>query len=802
MNLLYIPAVHQLAYSRNVSKCVPKPHALMLKNSTTSTLLEITATVLQIQKKQGKQVHGIIVSDLKLVKQYLKREVGIELVSKDEANLQNYAGCMFSHTMTTPAGEKYTIPVVVIEAPEPLQFSDSAVHLTTRFISKLYDPTWFTAPKLEWELGNLETLPALWEKFNSPAVRLIAVDIETKLEEIDYEVAEHATINGVPTAGMYFSGIPRTAGGGKSSRLANLMPIITCVGYCAIIELPSGALTSYTVVIPMRSEQHRRWIAKFNQLPAPKVMQNGRYDASYFLRYGIPLDNWVFDTYGMMHCWLVELRRGLEHIAAYTIRNHMYWKDESSGNLYEYNAKDCHTTAWACLVLLSSMPSWAITNFVGIFKQVFPCITCGIEGLAEDRTEALKLKDYYQQELAANTEWWNSVVCRNFNISSPNQVKQLFQTMLKTGIKDTSANSLKGIMHKHPLWRLMVEKLLDSRQSRKADSTYMDIVTFCGRILYELDPFGTDTGRYASKSSNFWCGTQIQNIPVYAKSMFIADAGWELNSIDNSQSESRTTAYIVGDTKLIDAVENAPDFHTRNASMFFGIPEAELFRLKKSPLKEEQDLFKKYRNKIGKRVNHGANYNMGEEVLIQTMTPLGIIEAKLTLKLPATYSFRQVAAYLLGCFDRAYPLVRSKEPGGYHYAVIQEVRDTGCLKTPDNWVRKTFLKPWASKQDLNALVAHKPQSWSVRSINRAFFDSWHRYQLVEDKIRMKAQVHDEIFFQAKPEDMEYVTLGISELMARPNHYTADTTGLGVAGEMIIPNSPKFTGVRNWAELKD
>jgi len=861
MNFLYIPASYQLRHARLVKQCLPDPHNLLIKNSATTTILEISQTIRNLAKAQQLPVHGIAVSDPKILAAYLQREHGIDLANKSEVTLDKYQGAMVSHHQTTVKGKKYTIPVVFINNPEQLSYSAQADYLTAKFLSKLFDREWFSAPAMDWELLTEDNASQLYNE--ATKAKLIAVDIETKLAEIPAKVSKAKVINGISTDGMWYTGIARTESGGKSTRLASLCPLITCIGYAMAYQTADGAWFSKTVVIPMNSEANYRWAKKFNLLEAPKVMQNGRYDSSYFLRYDMPLHNWIYDTYGLMHCWQVELKRGLHNVSALTLRNHMYWKDESSGNLYEYNAKDCHATLWSCLVLLSTIPDWAVTNYVGIFKQVFPCISCAAEGWRQDEEEARKLWAKYQAEIAADTQWWYDVIKPYFNTNSPKQVGVLFKDLLKTGVKKCDKTNLQGIVHKHPLWRLMVDKLLATRKNKKADSTYMNITTFASRILYELDPFGTETGRFASKASNFWCGTQIQNIPDYAKSQFIADPDWELSGLDNSQSESRTTAYIVGDQRLIDAVEHARDFHVRNASMFFGVSEEELFRLKtsnggaelvaKSPEQKafdqavddftaepntrillptelsalgvtgemvrlaalERQLFKKYRNKIGKRLNHGANYNMGANVLIDTMTPLGIIEAKHTLGLPSHYTFVDVANHLLSCFDAAYPLIRSTMPGGYHYQIVKEIAETGCLTTPDLWVRKTFCRPGHlanmvdgqaadeafidNKRDLNKVVAHKPQSWSVRSINRAFFDAWYQYQIVEDVARFKAQVHDELIWQTRPEHTKYVIAGVSELMARPNKMYDPVTKEEV-GSMVIPNSPAPPAQR-WSALE-
>lgn len=795
-NFLYIGALHQLRFTVFIKKMTPNNCNIIIKNSQTKHLTDISQAIRKCNLK-GAQVHGIIVTDPYMVSKYVSKLYGNDVHIKGDTNLKSYEGSLFEHNTSTISGKKYSIPVVVLQSPEQLTYSNKAKFVWEHMISKLYDKErWLTAPKMEWTLVDDDNSVELVRKFSEPSCILQGVDVETKLLEIDPSIANKDTYKGIPTAGMWYLGHARTGAGAKAKRLAYLAPILTCVGYTGIFRnAKTGVLTSHTIVIPITSTRMIGVMKRMNKTKAPKVMHNGRYDAMYFLRYGAPLHNWVYDTYGLMHCWYSELPRALFNVTAFTLRNHVYWKDESGSNLYEYNAKDCHATAWACLRMLQTMPDWAWDNYQGIFKQVFPCITCAVEGFKEDPVESKILWQKYQASIKEDQTWWDTVVTKHFNTNSPPQVKQLFQSILATGVKKCDKPTLKNIVHKHPMWRLFVDKLIATRESKKADSTYMNITLFADRVLYELDPFGTETGRYASKASSYWCGTQAQNMPDYTKSKFIADIGYELNAIDNAQSESRTTAYTTNDSKLIEAVEKARDFHVRNASLFFGISEDRLFELKELA----DPLFKKYRNKIGKKLNHGANYNMEANMMIIQMTVEGIIEAKHTLNLPGRWTLVEVAQYLLDCFDKAYPSIRSREEGGYHKQIIDEVAETGKLVTPDGWTRITFhTDPENNKKDMNVLVAFKPQSWSVRIINRAFFDAWLQYQIVEGKMRMKAQIHDELMWQNKPEDSEYLKAGVSKLMARPNEFLCPVTK--ETKTMIIPNDPCPSGTR-WSDLE-
>lgn len=797
MNFLHLGTDKDASYNSFLKACLPPGTNLITKSSSVSYLYEVTKAVEMVAAKYGQGVHGIILSCPQLLAKYVHVSYGGQIKDKDPATLHNYQGAMFSHKIELENGRTYKIPVVVITPLEHLTYDQGKRYLTATYISKLWNKDWFTAPRLLWSEPSLDELPNLWRLFNSPECILCSIDIETQNMEVNPELSDGTVITTpegteVSLRGMTYIGKPRTGSGLKGKRLVNLMPWMDMVGYTGIFKDSQGSLTSLTIIIRMRSPEHYQWIKKFNQIPAPKVLQNGLYDNTWLLRFDAPVYNWVYDTYGLMHSWLVELPRGLAAVSAIALRNHMYWKDEVDSNRAEYCAKDCHATAWSCIALLDKIPDYAYQNYVSTFKQVFPALSCNLEGFAEDPTESNKLWHKYKDQVISDQVWWDRVVVKNFNVGSSQQVKQLFKDILGADIKSSDRNTLEGIADKHPLWRMLVDKLFDTREARKADSTYMNIDLFCGRILYALDPFGTDTSRYACRASSFWCGTQIQNIPLYTKSKFAFDPGWNGFSSDGQQAESRTTAYITGEEKMIDAVENAKDFHTRNASMFFGMTEEAMFLLKKN----DPTFYKILRNEIGKRINHGANYNMMEAVLIATMTPRRIIQAKVALKLPAKWTFYQVANHLLGLFDKTYPKVRSKKEGGYHYRIIEEVAKTGKLVTPDGWTRRTFLRPGADrsqKMDLNALVAHLPQSWSARILNKVFFNVWYELQIQKRIVRLKAQIHDEILGQCIPEHTDYVKERISELSRQPNQIGERT--------MVIPNDFK-AGARLWSELKD
>lgn len=580
---------------------------------------------------------------------------------------------------------------------------------------------------------------------------------------------------------------------------------LTSVSY-TLGFLEGNSVRTETYVIPCNAANYPFCIDAvrvMNNTTPPKVMQNGQYDATYFLRFNAPLHNWLYDTYTMAHATYAELPRTLSFISAFYLDNFRFWKDESGRNLYEYNAKDTHNTFWVWLAQILHAPDYALRNFQKKFPSVFPCLTCALDGMVVNRqTMQVLHASETRKKLDAQSRLGFLLSEPDINPGSSKQMLEMFATLgyqptkKRDGGFSSDEKEMTRFKETSILYERIAELVLDYRGAAKAVSTYFEIELLEGydrttglqlppRLMYALDPSRTDTGRFASKESAFWCGTQIQNIPPYARVMCEADEGWIFGAVDKSQAESYCTGYISQDTNLIHTVTTSPDFHCQNASMFFGIPFAELYDV----------ITKKKLNKgirdIAKRVNHGANYNMGWQVLWETMGTKEVLHAKSLLRLPISWNIRKVCEYLLGCFDLAYPKIRKD----WYNSIMVEVARTGMLVTPTGYTRRTFLKPsHKNKPDLNAAVAHKPQSFSSELVEQAFVTIYHELQLKKyaGKFRLKAQIHDEIIFIATPDVFEEALEDVAQMMVIPYM---------VHGRLMTIPSTKASG-KLWSELKD
>lgn len=702
-----------------------------------------TLTTLQIYCQQ-KGITRVISSSQSLLEKLLKWD------KRRAPSLSNYAGSYFTIAPFKEGG--LPIEVVFIAPLKQLVTVPYGKFSATRQCTKLTKPEqWYTpTPFNGFDLLNLSNEAELFHKFSD--ADLICIDIET--------FKENATIR--------------------------------CLSYTAFFLKTN---TSHSVVLPMDSDWALSVMRKWNwELKAPKLGQNFKYDLAYMTRYGAPIYKFLYDTATLMHCWLAELPKDLGFLNSFFIREAVYWKDLAETNdlqeYYRYNALDTWGTGNAFLAMMHEAPEYAINNYLLEFPLLAPCHLCEMTGIERDM-DSLKAA-YTKQTSIIDTasKSLNTLLDipkgESFNVNSPKQMRSLLTILGCGDLTSADEKNLKKAKFRHPLNARIINNVITIRKARKLVSTYLTAGKEFSRqdgtgsrILYSLNPHGTDTSRLASKEHHFWCGLQIQNIPrgKAVKQTLRADEGFLLCEVDLSQAESRDTGYISGDAQLIENVEHSPDFHKSNASMFFGIPFEEITK----------DL-----RQLGKPVNHGANYNMGAYVLIDTMGEEMIGRAKQLLNLPRFMTYVQVAEYLLAAFHKVYPDIR----GVFYAGVVAEIIKTGFLTsmavhhsweeelTPEftakakasyesevgkAWVRRCFSNPEKSKTALNAYIAHPPQSLNAQTLNKSFLAVFQDIALNSQhssNFKLNAQVHDSIIFQVR-KGHEYLAKMVEERMEVP-----------------------------------
>jgi DNA polymerase I-like protein with 3'-5' exonuclease and polymerase domains len=655
--------------------------------------------------------------------------------------LDDYSGSFFSVPGTALKLDR-DIDVLILNPLKHFVSTAEGTFIARRFVSKITKPeTWFQQTAFSWEVWTPSKSQAILERFSQ--ARLLSVDIETYRDDPERR--------------------------------------IHCVGYCALF--PDG--TTHTVVVPFKCMIAHGFVRALNSTSVPKLFQNGMYDNAYFARWNVPCEAWFHDTQHLFHSWYAELPKRLDFITAFAVRRVRYWKDDSAGdeyNLFEYNAKDCWATLNAYLSLISEAPQWAKDNYNTEFPLVFPCLHMELDGLRVDKAIFERNKAEAEEKLKVVAKPLAAWFGPKFNPGSSDQVKRLL-TVLGMGkdIDSSDAKALNACAAAHPFNEKIVSAILAYRKQAKLLSTYFKWEKFWNdRLYYKTNPAGTESGRLASTESSFWCGLQIQNIPggKAVKDWIGCDPGWDgLGEGDYSQSEARCVGYLSGCLSLIALVESDKDYHKWNAHKFFGVA----YDAVDKPLRD-----------LSKRVNHGSNYNMGAAVLLDTMGPKKAAEARILLKLPSKWTLIQVCQHLLDTYAQTYPEVKRD----WYDDIKRKIKMTKKLVSALGWTRHFFADPTSSKPALNAAVAHGPQNLSAAIINQRFYSIWHAsvYGDLRDKVRLKANIHDSIFFAYRGAETPAI---VQERMRNPIQVTDIK---GVTRTMLIPVDMNAGGMY-WSALK-
>ena len=734
-SLLFVGTSYDKPYLPLLKSCVGSAKVYLYPDnfSASSTLYEITSYC----SKRG--ITGVLTTSPALLSKLLPLSS-----SKKSPSLDNYAGSLF---------RKSELEILILSPLEQLVSVPYGKFIATRYISKLVSlAKWLQSPpQFNWCILKESNWRVELEKVRDASI--CAVDIET-----------------------------------YRTNLA-----IRCIGF-TYLTMIDGAYESRSLVLPMDAAWTIEVAKYFLSHPAQKVMQNGKYDINYLLRYGLIPHNYMWDTATLMHCWYSELPKDLASLSAFFVRDSMYWKDlaetQDLEEYYLYNAKDTHQTALVFLSWIREAPAWAYKNYTLEFPLLFPCIQSELTGIKRDMVTLERVAKEYDETIKEdNAKLSAELGVPNFNTNSPPQKKALLKILGCQDLESTDEKNLAKARLRHPLNNRILSQVSSIQKKRKLLSTYLcEGKELNGRIIYAINPHGTDTGRLASREHHFWCGLQIQNIPRgdEVKQTLVADTGFFLAEADLEQAESRDTAYITGDKNLIAAVSSGRDFHATNAASFFGVPYESIYD---DATKNTRD--KKLRD-LAKRVNHGASYNMGWSVLIDTMGEDKIMEARTLLKLPARWTLREVAEHLLKVFAQTYPKVRFDYQDWVKLQVALHHKFTGAT----GWTRYCFADPSKSKAALNSYVAHNPQSLNAMVLNQAYMKVFYEVALPNPHdFKLCAQIHDSILFQYR-DGREDLAHKVKSLMEIP----VDCIDIaGIKRTFTVPAALKLGGKR-WSDL--
>jgi DNA polymerase-1 len=326
-----------------------------------------------------------------------------------------------------------------------------------------------------------------------------------------------------------------------------------------------------------------------------------------------------------------------------------------------------------------------------------------------------------------------------FTISSPKQLAHILFEKLelpalrrtKTGYS-TDADVLSELGLGHPL----PAKILEHRSLAKLKGTYADTLPALinprtGRIHTTFNQLVASTGRLSSQDPN------LMNIPIRTelgrriRAAFIPEEGWQFVAADYSQIELRILAHLSGEPAIIESFRQGEDIHTRTASEVFKVAAAEVTSLQRT---------------IAKSANYAILYGV---------SAFGLSQAT---KIDQKEAQRYISEYFA-----AHPRVRA-----FIDRTLAEGRDRGYVSTllgrrrylPDLRSGNPIARNAAERMAMNAPV----QGTASDMIKIAMVRVHEALRARGLRARMLLQVHDELLFEAPPDEISVVAALAREIM--------------------------------------
>ncbi|QIB33884.1 DNA polymerase I [Ancylobacter pratisalsi] len=488
-----------------------------------------------------------------------------------------------------------------------------------------------------------------------------------------------------------------------------------------------------------------------------KIGQNLKYDWLIFKRLGIELAP-CDDT--MLISYVLDAGVGSHGMDALSVRwlGHTPIKYEAVAGkgksavsfdrvaidkASEYAAEDADVTLRLWRVLKPRLVAEGKTAVYETLERPLVTVLARMEerGIMIDRQMLSRLSGEFAQGMGRLEAEISDMAGESFNPGSPKQLGDILFGKMQipggrktpTGAWSTGADVLEELAEQgHELPR----RILDWRQLQKLKSTYADALpTYVnpetGRVHTSFALAATTTGRLSSSEPN------LQNIPVRTeegrkiRKAFIAERGHKLISADYSQIELRLLAEIADTPSLRQAFQDGLDIHAMTASEMFGVPIAGM----PSEVRRR-----------AKAINFGIIYGI---------SAFGLANQ---LSIPR----EEAGAYIKRYFER-FPGIRA-----YMDETRAFAREHGYVETlfgrrchyPDIAAKNPSIRAFNERAAINARL----QGSAADIIRRAMVRMEPALTKAGLSARMLLQVHDELIFEVRDEEIEATIPVVKQVM--------------------------------------
>jgi len=508
-----------------------------------------------------------------------------------------------------------------------------------------------------------------------------------------------------------------------------------------------------------------------------KIGQNLKYEIVVLEKYGLKLNGISFDT--MIAAHMIDSSRNsysLDELCRLYLGHQMIsYKDVTGTGKSKIDfdevelevARDYASEDADVAMLLSRIlaPKLDEINLMDVFRDIelkFIKVLAKVEmnGVHIDSDKLKELSKEFESLLKQIEKDIFSEVGYEFNLNSPLQLREvLFVTLdlpqkkqTKKGEPSTDVEVLTDLSKFH----LVPEKVLEHRTLSKLKSTYLDslpklINPDTGRIHTSFNPVGSSTGRLSSSDPN------LQNIPIKSaqgrriREAFVPEEGYTLLSADYSQIELRLLAHFSKDDNLIEAFLNDSDIHNRTAAEIFGVTE---------------DLVTPDMRRLSKNINFGIIYGISAFGLAKQLGTSVAISKSYIDEYFKRYG--KVKEYI----EKS---IMDAQTKGYAETILGRRRPIPELQSNNRG-----LRGFGERTAMNTPI----QGSAADIINIAMIRI--NDKMVDYKSSLILQVHDELLFEVKKDELEKLSKMVKEEMEG-------------AWKLIVPIKVDMGSGDNWAE---
>lgn len=479
------------------------------------------------------------------------------------------------------------------------------------------------------------------------------------------------------------------------------------------------------------------------------IAQNGNFDSYWcWLRDTLNIRIW-FDTLLAHHTLYPQLPHNLGYLTAqYT--THPFYKDEGDywkegGDIDEfwtYNCKDAAVTFAVAEKELKELNEQKLYDF--FFDHVMHVqphlVESTVHGVLVDKSVKSKIGEMVNRDVVKMEDEFHRLVHEltgddfyNPNPGSWQQLSELFfrRLNLQGSGRSTDATNRTHMLKNAkttPLEKEMLVALNAWKKEDKFRGTYVNSQeSKDGRFRCEYKQYGVSNapGRLSSAALIDGVGGNMQNQPVRARGMFVADPGCVLIYFDLAQAEAQVVSFRADIYKWKQQFAQAKkdgkyDCHRALASEMFKVPYDQV------PVKDWDEDGKPTIRYVSKRCRHGLNYRM-ERFRLSEVTGLPYYVA-----------------------SRAFMLYHQITPELFKWWEAEEAtfRKTRTLY---NALGRRFRVLQAVDDDvLKSVVAFYPQSTIGDKITQVWYRSAEDDNWPKGRARICIDVHDNLVAVSEP----------------------------------------------------